>query len=70
MECKQAKNLNNCLCSAAECPRQGICCDCVQYHLLKRQLPGCFFSPEAERTYDRPFEHFAQQVMAGEVSPA
>ena len=67
MECKQAQNLVNCTCSAAGCPRQGICCDCVRAHLLKRQLPGCFFSPEAERTYDRSFEHFAQLVMAGEV---
>ena len=67
MECNQVKNLKNCTCSAAGYPRQGICCDCVQYHLSKRQLPGCFFSTEAERTYDRSFEHFANLVTAGKV---
>jgi hypothetical protein len=67
MECKRDVNLENCTCSAGGCPRQGICCDCVQYHLRNRQLPGCFFSPEAERTYDRSFEHFAQLVTAGKM---
>jgi hypothetical protein len=67
MEYKQVKNLKNCICSAAGCPSQGICCDCVQYHLSKRQLPGCFFSIETERTYDRSFEHFSKLVTAGKV---
>ncbi|MEE9936819.1 MAG: DUF6485 family protein, partial [Deltaproteobacteria bacterium] len=28
--------------------RKGVCCDCVAYHLQKRQLPGCFFPKDAE----------------------
>jgi len=30
-------------------------------------LPGCCFPAEAERTYDRSFEHFAKLVMAKKV---
>jgi hypothetical protein len=66
MECKQAVNSKQCTCSYDGCSRRGICCDCVRYHLKSRQLPGCFFPPNAERTYDRSFEHFAKLVMDGE----
>jgi hypothetical protein len=27
-----------------------------------RELPGCCFTPEAEKTYDRSFEKFAEMV--------
>jgi hypothetical protein len=27
-----------------------------------RELPACCFTAEAERTYDRSFEHFARLV--------
>jgi hypothetical protein len=30
-------------------------------------LPGCFFPPEAEKTYDRSFEHFARLVTSGKL---
>jgi hypothetical protein len=32
-----------------------------------RQLPGCCFPPEEERTYDRSYERFAELVQAGKV---
>jgi hypothetical protein len=32
-----------------------------------RQLPGCCFSDDAERTYDRSFEHFARLVTKGQI---
>ncbi|MEN6331392.1 MAG: DUF6485 family protein [Smithella sp.] len=62
MECKKESNLKTCKCSYEPCSRKGICCDCIAYHLPKRQLPGCFFSKDAEKTYDRSFEHFANLV--------
>jgi hypothetical protein len=37
-----------------------MCCDCLQYHLKAKQLPGCCFPPEAERTYDRSFQAFVK----------
>jgi hypothetical protein len=60
MECKQTQNMKNCNCSYEPCPRKGICCDCLQYHLSARELPACCFPKDAERTYDRSFEHFAR----------
>jgi len=67
MDCKQAKNLKNCTCTYSSCSRRGVCCDCVRYHLGAGELPGCFFPPEAERTYDRSFAHFARLVNAGKI---
>ncbi|MDD3249472.1 MAG: DUF6485 family protein [Smithellaceae bacterium] len=62
VDCKKEKNLDICGCTYEPCARKGICCDCVFYHLQKRQLPGCFFPKDAEKTYDRSFEHFADLV--------
>lgn len=67
MECKQARNLNNCNCSYTPCSRKGLCCDCIRYHLSMRELPACVFTDTAEATYDRSFEHFADLVTAGDV---
>jgi hypothetical protein len=67
MECGKQKNLKKCNCTYDGCERKGVCCDCLRYHLSMRQLPGCCFSPAAERTYDRSFEKFAELVGAGEV---
>jgi len=39
----------------------------VQNHLKSRQIPGCFFPADAEKTYDRSFEHFARLVNESEV---
>jgi len=60
MECKQTQNSTICNCSYEPCPRKGICCDCLQYHLSSKELPACCFPRDAERTYDRSFEHFAR----------
>ena len=67
MECKQEKNLNNCNCSYSPCSRKGICCECIAYHLRARELPACCFPDDAERTFDRSFEHFARLVMSNKV---
>ncbi|KUK13974.1 MAG: hypothetical protein PWQ16_768 [bacterium] len=52
------KNLQRCTCTYEPCPRKGICCECLRYHLSNNELPGCFFPPEAERTYDRSITKF------------
>jgi hypothetical protein len=39
----------------------------VSYHLRLRQLPGCLFPPDAERSYDRSFRHFAELVMSNKI---
>jgi hypothetical protein len=60
MECKKQANLENCNCSYAGCPRQGVCCDCISHHLASKQLPACCFPDEIEKTYDRSFSAFAK----------
>ncbi len=67
MECKKEQNLKKCNCSYDPCTRKGICCECLQYHLRARQLPACCFPADAERTYDRSFEHFAKLVAGKKI---
>lgn len=54
------ENLDNCNCTYPGCPRKGNCCECIQYHLERRELPACVFPDEVEETYDRSFEKFIQ----------
>ncbi len=67
MNCKQDTNLKNCNCTYDPCPRKGVCCDCLSYHLKARQLPGCCFPGDSERAYNRSFEFFAQLVAENKV---
>jgi len=39
MECK--RKTNKCTCPNNDCPRHGVCCDCVAYHREKKNLPVC-----------------------------
>ena len=67
MECKEKETMERCNCSYSPCPRKGICCDCLAYHLRSRELPACVFPDDAERTYDRSYAHFARLVQQGRV---
>ncbi len=67
MECKKDSNLKACNCTYEPCSRKGVCCDCVTYHVQKRQLPACFFPADAEKTFNRSFEHFAELVVKKRV---
>jgi len=58
MECQQKENLKNCPCSWPDCPRKGICCQCLRHHWQKLELPACFFSKEAEKSCDRSIKNF------------
>ena len=60
MECKKERNLDFCTCSYPGCSNKGICCQCIQQHLASKQLPGCCFPLEVEKTYDRSFAAFAK----------
>lgn len=61
MECNKEANLADCTCTYKPvCERKGICCECVTHHRSRRQLPACFFSPQAERTYDRSVDKFIE----------
>lgn len=61
-ECvNKEKNLERCNCTYP-CDKKGICCECIKYHLERKEFPACFFSKEAEATYDRSFENFCREV--------
>ena len=51
MSCENNKSMK-CPCTYS-CPRRGKCCECVAYHLRSNEFPACFFTAEAEATYDR-----------------
>jgi hypothetical protein len=34
----------------------------VKEHRERGELPGCYFSPEAEKTYDRSIERFIKDI--------
>ncbi len=66
IECKQEERKEKCACSYISCTRRGKCCECIEYHLQQNQLPGCVFykiSEEAERSYNRDFEYFANLIL-------
>ena len=52
------KNMEFCNCSYEPCSRKGKCCECIQYHWTKKELPACFFPDDVERTYDRSLRRF------------
>lgn len=52
------KNIEFCTCSYPSCAKKGKCCECVQYHLRNKEIPGCFFPKDGEKTYDRSIENF------------
>lgn len=58
MECQKKNNQVKCNCTYEPCPRKGICCDCITYHKKYNELPACYFSDEAEKTYDRSISYF------------
>jgi hypothetical protein len=59
MECVSEKTMTSCACTYP-CERRGKCCLCVEYHRVKKQVPGCFFSAEGELTYDRSIVKFIE----------
>ncbi len=67
MDCTKEKNLARCNCTYEPCARKGSCCECLSYHVGMRQLPACVFPAEAEKTYDRSYEHFARLVAEKRV---
>ncbi len=60
MDCIVEKNMAACTCTY-DCEKRGKCCLCVAHHRSMKQLPGCFFSKEGERTYDRSVRKFIEE---------
>jgi len=60
MECNVNVNKKHCNCTYEPCPRKGICCECITYHLRMNELPACCFPDDVEKTYDRSFRKFIE----------
>lgn len=60
MECNKENNKKDCPRTYPGCPRKGLCCECITYHLKNNELPACAFSKEAEATFDRSFSKFIE----------
>lgn len=58
MDCKVNNNKTKCNCTYEPCSRKGICCECIEYHKRNNELPACYFSKEAEKTYNRSIDAF------------
>lgn len=65
MDCFVDRNLKNCTCTYEPCPRKGRCCECVEYHRSSKEIPGCFFPKNAERTYNRSITYFLSTMQTG-----
>ena len=61
MDCSLESNISKCTCTYEGCDKKGRCCECVAYHRDMKQLPGCFFTKEGERSYDRSFRRFVME---------
>ena len=53
MPCEHNKSMK-CPCTY-NCSLRGKCCACVAAHAGNGEFPACFFSKDAERSYDRSF---------------
>lgn len=59
-ECVSSRSLAHCSCTYTACDKRGNCCQCVAFHKDRGEIPGCLFSPPAERSYDRSFAALAR----------
>ena len=57
------KNLVKCTCTYVSCDKRGFCCECIESHKARGELPGCLFPPEAERTFDRIIRHYIEVMQ-------
>jgi len=60
MECPSTRSKDRCTCTYTACDKRGNCCQCIIYHRGKGEIPGCFFTPAGERTYDRSVAAFCK----------
>ena len=58
-ECKKEANKEQCTCTYP-CSKKGMCCDCLQSHWSRGELPACLFPEDVEETHDRSVEKFIQ----------
>lgn len=60
-QCHQEQNKQSCPCTY-DCPRSGLCCQCIRHHREAGQLPACYFPKDIEKNYDRSIDKFIEVV--------
>ncbi len=60
MSCSENSANSRCTCSKSDCLTWSDCRLCVPKHRNRGEIPGCFFTPEGEKTYNRSIEFFIQ----------
>lgn len=60
-------NNKPCTCTYT-CSKKHQCCECVAYHRDMGEIPGCFFSKEGEKSYDRSIENFIKDFRSRKLS--
>lgn len=63
MECRVEINKEKCACTY-HCSKRGMCCECIKSHRENNEIPGCYFSKEGEKTYDRSIENFIRDYQS------
>ncbi|MFW6235149.1 MAG: DUF6485 family protein [Desulfovibrionales bacterium] len=58
---RPAVDRQECPCTSLGCPRHGLCCQCMQYHRKRMEIPVCYFSEEEEKTYNRTLEFYSKR---------
>ena len=58
MDCISSQSLKHCTCTYTPCDKRGNCCKCVVFHRNRGEIPGCFFTPAGEQSYDRSRRNF------------
>jgi len=59
VECNKEQNKVNCNCTYP-CEKKGLCCQCINYHRSRGELPACYFPDDIEKTYNRSIENFVR----------
>ena len=63
MNCNIEENKATCNCTYEPCSRKGKCCECIMYHKNMNELPACYFSKNAQASYDRSIRNFIQDRL-------
>ncbi|WP_068550789.1 DUF6485 family protein [Thermosulfidibacter takaii] len=56
--------MQHCNCSYEPCSKKGYCCECIAYHRSRGELPACYFTDDAEKTYDRSINFFVKLQLS------
>lgn len=58
-------NKIQCSCTYTSCSHHGKCCECIDYHRKLGEVPGCLFSKQGEKTYDRSIDMLYKDSQSG-----